>query len=115
MPDLITGKNPVLEALKAGRPLNKILLSKNIRNDAAISEILGYARNQGIPIEFVERQAIERLALSAVEGQRAGGVNQGVLAYTAARDYATLDELLAIPPKKGKPPSIVSWTASKTR
>lgn len=95
MPDVIAGKNPVLEALKAGRPLNKILLSKNIRNDDAINEILGYARDRRIPVEYLDRQAIDRQSLS--------GVNQGVLAYAAAKDYVTLDELLAIPQKTGEP------------
>ena len=103
MPDLISGKNPVLEALKAGRPLNKILLSKNIRNDDAVNEILGYARDRRIPVEYLDRQAIDRLALSVVEGQSLSNVNQGVLAYAAAKDYVTLDELLVIPKARSEP------------
>ena len=94
MPDLIAGKNPVLEALKAGRPINKILLAKGIKSDGAIDEIIGLARNKGIPVEFLERQAIERQSLT--------GVSQGVLAYTASKDYVTLDDLLAIPKKTGE-------------
>jgi 23S rRNA (guanosine2251-2'-O)-methyltransferase len=95
MPEVIEGKNPVLEALKAGRPLNKILLAKNIRSDTAIVEILGYARNKRIPVEYIDRRVLERQGLT--------GASQGVLAYTAAREYATLDELLAIPEEKGEP------------
>ena len=95
MPEIISGKNPVLEALKAGRPLNKILLSKSLRNDAAIAEILRCARDRGIPVEFLERQAIDRQSLT--------NTNQGVLAYTASKDYVTLDDLLAIPKKTGEP------------
>jgi len=94
MPEIIAGKNPVLEALKAGRPLNKILLSKSIRNDAAINEIIGLARNRGIPVEFLERQAIDRQSLT--------NISQGVLAYAASQDYVTLDDLLAIPKKTGE-------------
>lgn len=111
MPEIITGKNPVLEALKARRPLNKILLAKNIRSDAAITEILSRARSNRIPIEYLDRQAIERLALSSVEGQSLNGagtlgklsVNQGVLAYAAAKDYVSLEDLLAIPKRRGEP------------
>lgn len=102
MPDVIAGKNPVLEALRAGRPLNKILLSKSIRNDAAIDEILGYARDRGIPVEFVERQAIERLSLTGASTFGKLSASHGVLAYAAAKDYVTLDELLAIPKKTGE-------------
>src|SRR3972149_2030428 len=111
MSEIIAGKNPVLEALKAGRPLNKILLAKNIRNDPAVNEILSRARDQGIPVEFLERQAIDRLSLPSVlpkEGLRQVNTfgklsaSQGVLAYSASKDYVTLDDLLAIPEKTGE-------------
>lgn len=110
MPDIISGKNPILEALKAGRPLNKILLARNIRNDPATTQIITLARSRGIPVEFLDRQAIERLAQpalslpkgSAAEGRGVGGASQGVLAYAAAKEYATLEELLLIPKKRGE-------------
>jgi 23S rRNA (guanosine2251-2'-O)-methyltransferase len=95
MADTIEGKNPVLEALKAGRPLNKILLAKNIRKDTVVTEILSYARNKRIPVEFIDRYSLERRGLT--------GASQGILAYTAAREYITLDELMAIPSEKGEP------------
>jgi 23S rRNA (guanosine2251-2'-O)-methyltransferase len=95
MAEVIEGKNPVLEALKAGRPINKILLAKNIKSDTAIAEILGYARNKRIPVEYIDRPVLERQGLT--------GASQGVLAYAAAWEYATLDELLAIPEEKGEP------------
>lgn len=95
MAEIIEGKNPVLEALRAGRPLNKILLAKNIKSDTVIAEILNYARNRKIPVEYIDRHILERQSLT--------GASQGVLAYAAAREYATLDELLAIPKEKGEP------------
>jgi 23S rRNA (guanosine2251-2'-O)-methyltransferase len=95
MADIIEGKNPVLEALKAGRPLNKILLSKNIRNDTTIDEILVYARNRRIPVEFIERYALERQGMT--------GASQGVLAYSAAREYTSLDKLMTVPKEKEEP------------
>ncbi len=95
MAEVILGKNPVLEALKAGRPINKIILAKNIRSDTTITRILGYARNKRIPIEYIDRHALEKQGLTTG--------SQGVLAYAAAREYATLDELLAIPEEKGEP------------
>jgi 23S rRNA (guanosine2251-2'-O)-methyltransferase len=95
MADVIEGKNPVLEALKAGRPLNKILLVKNIKKDTIVTEILSYARDRRIPVEFIDRYSLERQGLT--------GASQGILAYTAAREYATLDELMAIPSEKEEP------------
>ncbi len=95
MPDTIEGKNPVLEALKSGRPVNKILLAKGLKKDAAVSEILEQAKNRHIPVEYVERYTLDRQSLK--------GSSRGIIAITAAREYATLDELLAIPEKTGEP------------
>ncbi len=95
MSEVIEGKNPVLEALKYGRPIHKILLAKNIKSDATFAEILSYARNRKIPVEYTDRHDLERQSLT--------GAAQGVLAYAEAKGYATLDELLAIPGEKGEP------------
>ncbi len=94
MDDTIEGRNPVLEALKSGRPINKILLLKNIERHGTIAEILHLAQQNGIVLEYVERQAIDRLGQS--------GANQGIIALTAARDYTDLDDLLMIPSQKGQ-------------
>lgn len=104
MPDLIIGKNPVLEALKAGRPLNKILLGRNVRSDPTISEILSHARSRRVPVEYLQKEALDRLIAGAQSQGGAGrpNVNQGVLAYAAAKDYVTLDELLLIPKRTGE-------------
>jgi 23S rRNA (guanosine2251-2'-O)-methyltransferase len=92
MDNTIEGRNPVLEALKSGRPINKILLVKNIERHGIIAEILYAAQQKGIVLEYVERQVIERLGQS--------GANQGIIALTGAKEYADLDELLAIPAQK---------------
>ena len=94
MDNTIEGRNPVLEALKSGRLINKILLSKNIERHGVIAEILHLAQQNGVALEYVERQAIGRLAQSSA--------NQGVIAFTAAKEYTNLDELLAIPSQKGQ-------------
>jgi len=94
MDNIIEGRNPVLEALKSGRPINKILLVKNIERHGIIADILHLAQQNGVLLEYVERQAIDRLGQS--------GANQGIIALTAAKDYVDLDELLAIPAQKGQ-------------
>jgi 23S rRNA (guanosine2251-2'-O)-methyltransferase len=94
MNSTIEGRNPVLEALKSGRPINKILLLKNIERHGVIAEILHLAYQSGVPLEYVERSAIDRLSQS--------GACQGIIAITAAREYAELDELLELPQKKGQ-------------
>jgi 23S rRNA (guanosine2251-2'-O)-methyltransferase len=91
----IEGRNPVLEALKSGRPIGKILFAKNIERHGVIAEIIHLARLGGIPVEYVERQAIDR--------QSETSANQGVIAIASAKEYTNLDELLAIPQVKSEP------------
>lgn len=95
MAEILEGKNPVLEALKAGRPVNKLMLARGIKNDSAISEILVHARNKKIPVEYVERYVLDRQSLKSS--------SRGIIAFTASHDYITLDELLTIPMKTGEP------------
>ncbi|UCD10091.1 MAG: 23S rRNA (guanosine(2251)-2'-O)-methyltransferase RlmB [Dehalococcoidales bacterium] len=95
MAEIIEGKNPVLEALRAGRPVNKIMLAKGVKNNTAISEILNQAKKKKIPLEYTERYILDR--------QSGTGNSRGIIAFTASHDYATLEELLTIPVKTGEP------------
>ena len=95
MADIIEGKNPVLEALRAGRPVNKIMMAMGIKSDSAISEILDKAREKKVPVEYVERYILDR--------QSSKGNGRGIIAFIASHDYVTLDELLTIPAKTGEP------------
>jgi 23S rRNA (guanosine2251-2'-O)-methyltransferase len=95
MADVIEGKNPVLEALKSGRPVNRVLLAKGLRTDSVVLEILDTARNRKIPVEYADRHVLDR--------QSPSGAGRGVLAIAAARDYLALDELLDVPEKTGEP------------
>ncbi|MBI2848147.1 MAG: 23S rRNA (guanosine(2251)-2'-O)-methyltransferase RlmB, partial [Chloroflexi bacterium] len=96
MTEIIAGRNPVLEALKANRPVSKILLDRDARRHGAITEMLQLARDRGIPVERVDARAIDRHAPDIM--------HQGVIAYAAVKDYASLEELLAIPKEKNEPP-----------
>ncbi len=95
MAEIIEGKNPVLESLRASRPVNKIMLVRGIKSDSAISEILHRAREKKIPVEYVERHILDRQSIK--------GNSRGVIAFTASHEYITLDELLAIPARTGEP------------
>ncbi len=86
----------MLEALRSGRPIGKIFLAKNVERHSSIAEIIYLAQTHSIPVEYVERSAIDR--------QSQTGAHQGVLAYTVAKDYVDLDELLAISKARNEPP-----------
>ena len=82
----IEGRNPVLEALKADRPINKLLLSKGIGRHSVIGQILYLARQNSVLVEYVDPRLIQKLSPT--------GHNQGVLAMVAPKDYVDLDCLL---------------------
>jgi 23S rRNA (guanosine2251-2'-O)-methyltransferase len=95
----IKGRNPVLEALRSGRPIGKILLAKNVERHSAIAQILHLAKSKNIPVEFVDRRAIDKQSESAA--------SQGVIALTTVREYIDLDELMAIPKARNEIPFYV--------
>jgi len=97
--DNIEGRNPVLEALKAGRPLTKILLSNTIERHGAVAEILHLARTKGIPVEYVPRQVLDRRSLTSA--------HQGVMASAAVKEYFDLTDLFSISEERGEPPFYV--------
>jgi len=99
MVSIIEGKNPVIELLKAGHPINKILLADNIKPGDAVTEILRLARAKGIPVERVAKHIIDK--------QSTTGANQGVIAYAAVKEYVSLDDLLALSAEKNEPPLYV--------
>ncbi|MGA3094215.1 MAG: TrmH family RNA methyltransferase, partial [Dehalococcoidales bacterium] len=96
MSDTIEGRQPVLEALRSGRSVNRILLMRDSARHGAVAEILVLARQRGIPFEYVDRKILERSATTAV--------HQGVLAYAAAKKYVSLEDLLSISHTKGEQP-----------
>lgn len=93
---IIEGRNPVLEALKAGRLVSKVLLVENVERHGVISQILYLCKNKDIPVEYVERHILDKRSST--------GVHQGVIAYAAAKEYIDLDDLLAIPKAKNEVP-----------
>ena len=96
MSDIIEGRNPVIEALKSGRPINKILLADNIGRHAAVAEILHLSQAKGIPVEYVTRRVIDKSSTTSA--------HQGVIAYTAAKEYIALEDLSIISRERNEQP-----------
>ena len=81
---VITGINPVSEALRARRPLERILVAKGL-GGPRIQEVIDLARKASVPLRFEDRGALDRL--SSVKA------HQGVIALGAAKQYATLESV----------------------
>lgn len=92
----IIGINPVMEALRSGRPIQRLLIAEQRKSDRDIIEIIRLARQGGVEVRMASRDALNREAPNAV--------HQGVVASAAAREYAALDDILQIPSERGQTP-----------
>lgn len=96
--DLIEGRNPVLEALKSGRSINKILVAKGER-EGSIVQIIALAKEKGVVIQEVERQRLDRLSQTKS--------HQGIIAFVAAKSYVEVEDILEAAFSKNEPPFII--------
>lgn len=92
----IVGRNAVLETLKSGRAINKVLILESMK-PAAQGELIQAAKKANIHVQKVPRNKLDQL----------GDHHQGVAASVAAYDYLELEDLLNIPAKKNETPFFV--------
>ncbi len=92
----IVGINPIREALRAGRPIQRLLIAEQRKMDRDVAEIIRLARDRGIEIRITSRDALNR------ESQNSR--HQGVIAMASARTYATLDDILHISVQRDEAP-----------
>ncbi len=98
MSDKIIGRNPVAEAIKSGREIDKIMVKKG-EIEGSLRPIIKKARDMGIPVIETDKNKLDQLA--------DGGNHQGVIALVAAHDYASLEDIFKKAEEKGEPPFIV--------
>lgn len=94
--NVIVGRNPVTEALKSGREIDKLVVSAT---EGSMIKILAQAKEKGIPVMKVEKAALDRLA----QGQ----AHQGVAAYISPYAYSELDDIFALAEERGEDPFIL--------
>lgn len=94
----IFGVHPVLEALQAGQTMEKILVRKGKQHER-IKDIRRIAREEGIPVQEVPDEKLDRLAKQ--------GNHQGVVALAAAADYQELEPLLLQLQESGETPLLL--------
>jgi len=85
----LLGVHVVEEALRAGRPLDRIVIARG-RHGTRMEEIVNRARQQGVPVRFEDRSQLDRLA-----GSRE---HQGVVAVAASRAAMAIEDLLTKKP-----------------
>ena len=96
--DIIAGRNPVSEAIRSGRPVDRILIARGEKSGAVVG-ILAKARDRQIPVKEVDRQKLDYIS--------SGAPHQGIIAFAAVRDYSTVDDIFAYAQSREEPPFIV--------
>ncbi len=94
----IEGRNPVTEAIKSGRSIDKILISSGEKN-GSVKKIIALARERKLVITEADRQKLDRVSET--------GAHQGVIAFAAARDYSTVEDILAFAKDKDQSPFVI--------
>lgn len=94
--EFIAGRNPVAEALRSGRALNKVMVQDGARG---VTEIIAAAKEKGVAVEFVKSDKLDKLA----QGVR----HQGVVAYAAPVEFKTLEDAFKKAAAKGEAPFLL--------
>lgn len=94
--NLLVGRNPIREALKAGRPVEKLLVAQGDLSGAA-RDIVKLAKENGAVVQTVDRSRLDQIYPA----------HQGMLAYVAAVDYKTLDDIFDYANEQGEDPFII--------
>ncbi|GAF66183.1 tRNA/rRNA methyltransferase [Bacillus sp. TS-2] len=93
--EFIIGKNPVIEALRSGHPINKIWVAEGAQHNQ-MSKVFELAKQKGLSVQQVPKRKLEQL----VKTQN----HQGVVASIAAFEYKELDDLFSLAEERGEEP-----------
>lgn len=94
----IEGRNPIIEALRSDRAIDKIMIS-NSSKEGSIKKIIGMAKEKNIVIQCVDKHKLDEISTSHS--------HQGVIAVVSDYKYYELSDLLEIANKKGEDPFFI--------
>jgi len=94
--NLLSGRNPIREALKAGRDIEKLLVQRGDLSGSA-REIVKMAREAHVPIQEVDKARLDEITPH----------HQGLLAFASAYKYSTVEDMLALAKERGEAPFLI--------
>lgn len=94
----IEGRNAVLEAFRAGKTIDKLFVLDGCQ-DGPVRTILREAKKKDCIVNFVKKERLDQMSET--------GKHQGVIAYSAAYEYGTIDDMFKIAEEKGESPFII--------
>lgn len=96
--DVISGRNPVSEAIRSSRPIDKILVARGEKSGAVVG-ILAKAKEKQIPIKEVDRTKLDYIS--------GNSTHQGIIAFAAVKGYSTVEEIFEYAESLGESPFIM--------
>ena len=96
--NIICGRNPVFEAVRSGREIDRLLVAHNV-SGGSVTAIIAKCKAKGVLIKEVSPQKLDYYC---------GGANhQGVAVMLSSHEYSTPEEILALAEERGEKPFIV--------
>ena len=94
---LLEGRNALLEALRAGRTVDKLFVARG--GDRTLGRLAAQAKKAGAVVVEVDRRKLDAMSQT--------GAHQGVVAQLAAQPYASVADILAAARERGEAPLVV--------
>ena len=94
----LEGRNALTEALRSGRTIDKVFVAAG-ETDKGLQRLAAQAKEAGAVVVPVDRRKLDQMSVTHA--------HQGVIALTAAKEYASLDDILQNAADKGEAPLIV--------
>ena len=94
----LEGRNAIAEAIKSGRTIDKVFIAAG-DTDKSLQHLAAQAKEAGAVVVPVDRRKLDMMSTTRS--------HQGIIALAAAREYYTLDDLLAVAAEKGEAPLLV--------
>lgn len=95
---VIEGRNAVIEAFRAGKTVDKLFVLEHCK-EGSMNTVLREAKKHDTVINYVKKERLEQMSET--------GKHQGVIAYIAAYEYSSVDDILKRAEEKGESPFIV--------
>ncbi len=95
---MLEGRNPVIEAIKSGRTIEKILIAKGSQ-EGSIRQLIAMAREKGLVIVEVDREKLDYMSETKS--------HQGVIAITSPYKYVEVQDILNYAKEKGEKPFVI--------
>ena len=96
--DVIAGRNPVSEAIRSNRPIDKILVARGEKSGAVVG-ILAKAKDKQIPIKEVDKTKLDYIS--------GNSTHQGIIAFAAVKDYCTVEDIFEYAQSRDEAPFIM--------